>query len=784
MQTRSHVQSYAPDPVASTLSGLLFAVALLAALPGCPQPGERVGEQFRRATGASGSGSPTRSKGNSADSRPNADEQSTGKSESGQPAVEEPELQVRTVKVRTDAAKKSLRENFRGFLEREPLGFGTGLAGELREEAEGLGETARTLPGTLRGLSPLLVLRQSLPLLIVALFGGAFFVLNRHFGRIAHELQARIHFEFSRWATRLARSALLVAGRVATAAVLVALTYFPIRAVFGARPWVELLTMSAWYFLVYRAASSGFSALFGGRILEVDDDHARQLEELGVHSAQFLVGFLFAIAAVERLYDSEAFASLLTFGFRVTLVAFPIYLIVARDALLDLLPSEVDSAVYDFFRRTIVQNFRAIMGATACLLAFRAAGYVDASTFILARGYAIAGLVAGSFVLYSTMADFFGTRVSSTVADDADDVPLEGPDPNRLAERIEQLLAVALVFGVTALSLRILLLLEPALILLRIPFLAIGSAEISLLTLTNVGLVVFGTVLATKLFRALLNSQIYPLFEVDVGVAYAINSLIKYVFVVAAFFVGLGVMGVDLTAITVVVASLGVGIGFGLQTIVENLISGFILLFGQSVQKGDFITVDGTYGQVEAVGARSVIIKTPDNFEMLVPSKEIVGGRIINWSYDDNLVRGRLETGVSYAAEPEGVRDVLLETASEHERVLEEPGPSVRLTEFGDSSVNFELLFFFDCRETVEDKVVGELNFAIWEALEEADIEIPFPQRDLHIKSDEDWERVASLIGERGRPGGEATDETGGKATDEIGGEEARRGGNPPETSG
>jgi small-conductance mechanosensitive channel len=149
------------------------------------------------------------------------------------------------------------------------------------------------------------------------------------------------------------------------------------------------------------------------------------------------------------------------------------------------------------------------------------------------------------------------------------------------------------------------------------------------------------------------------------------------------------------------------------------------------------------------VGARSVVIKTPDNFEMLVPSKDIVGGRIINWSYNDNTVRGHVEVGVSYDADPEKVRRVLLETCETHRQIMEEPEPHVWLTEFGDNSVHFELLFFFDCRDTVEEKIIGELNFQIWEALEDADIEIPFPQRDLHVKADSDWEKLGTVVGER-----------------------------------
>ena len=126
---------------------------------------------------------------------------------------------------------------------------------------------------------------------------------------------------------------------------------------------------------------------------------------------------------------------------------------------------------------------------------------------------------------------------------------------------------------------------------------------------------------------------------------------------------------------------------------------------------------------------------------MLVPSKELVGTQIINWSYEDNVVRARLEVGVSYKSDPNKVRDILLAATEAHPHALDTPEPTIRLKEFGDSSLIFELLFFFDCRETTEKKVVGEVNFDVWYALEEAGVTIPFPQRDLHLKDLDD--RVA-----------------------------------------
>lgn len=716
-------------------STLFLAFGLLA---GCTQSSGTVGEQLKEAATGKKSTSST----------PDANKE-----------IEDAKnLGVRTLDPRTTRARRALRRNFAKILDREPLGFNAELLEWGQEEVERLGEHAAEFPELVRRSTPLSILLSGLPFLIVAIFLAAYMGLTQQIGRLTHHLQAQMHFEFSRWTTRVLRGLILVAGRVTAVAFLVVLSYFPVRAIFGLRPWTELLTETLWLLLTYRAVASAFEALFSGRILAVEETYARRLERLAVAGVRIVVGFLIVLRWIEILgYPAELTAAV-TFAFRLTLISFPIALYRARDAVLDLLPDNVESHIYKLIDRAITVNYRWFLIATAVLLAFRAAGYVRAADFILVRGYALLGLVILSFALYANFREYVTRRLDPTQEETgeptAEAQQLQGPDRGQLSRHLQRLVGLALFLAVTTLSLRLLLLLEPTIILLKIPFVAVGDAEISTLTLLNVGFVVFGTVLATKLIRALLNAQVYPLFEVDVGVAYAINTIAKYILILVGFFLAIAALGVDLTAVTVVLASLGVGIGFGLQTLVENLISGFILLFGRSVEKGDYITVEGTYGQVQAVGARSVVVKTPDNFEMLIPSKEIVGGRIINWSYDDNLVRARVGVGVSYDSEPRQVREVLLETCDHHEHILDQPEPSVLLTEFDDSSVNFELLFFFDCRDTTEPKVIGELNFAIWRALEEADITIPFPQRDLHIKSEEDWDQLEAFVEERGEDEG------------------------------
>jgi small-conductance mechanosensitive channel len=682
-----------------------------------------------------------------------SDAGAAGSEEGESSGADKKKLEVRTLDLRTTQAREALERNYSGFLERQPLGFSNQLLSKFRTRAVEAVDTVRQFPTTLRQASPLQIVGYGLPIVIVATFIAGFFIVTRQIGRVAHRFQAELHLDISSWLTRLVRGIALIVAEAVAIGALVVLSYFPVQALFGTQPWTAYLTNTLWLLLAYAVLSSLVKVLFSGRVIRLDGSAGRQLERMLINGLRVIFTFLIILRGLILFGVDPAITAFVQFIYRLALVAFPLTLYFAKDPVVRLIPESTDSRLYRFFRAAVVRNYRFWMGITAILLAMRSAGYLKASQFILVRGYLAVALVVGLFVGFRAIRGYLTTRITREEEREPEaGFETTGEDRRTLSRRIEQMVGLGLIaLGLSA-ALRLFWLLEPTLILLRTPFLAIGGTQISLFSFVSLGVIILGTILATTFIRALLNAKIYPLLEVDVGVAYAINTILKYVLIVVAFLLALTSIGVDLTAITVVIASLGIGIGFGLQTLVENLISGFILLFGRSVEKGDFITVEDTYGQVEAVGARSVIIRTPDNFEMLVPSKEIVGNRIINWSYNDDVVRACLPVGVSYDAEPEEVREVLVETTERHPDVLEEPPPSVLLREFGDSSVNFELLFFFNCRATTEQKVIGELNYEVWEALEAAGITIPFPQRDLHVKSGQAPQTSRSEPGPRDGP--------------------------------
>ena len=214
-----------------------------------------------------------------------------------------------------------------------------------------------------------------------------------------------------------------------------------------------------------------------------------------------------------------------------------------------------------------------------------------------------------------------------------------------------------------------------------------------------------------------------------------LSKTFKFVLVTAAFIFGLRAVGIDLTAFAVLGGAIGVGLGFGLQKIFSNLISGFILLLDKSIKPGDTINVQGSYGRVDTLSARYVSVITRDGIEHLVPNEELIINRVENWSYSHNNVRLRIPVGVHYDSDINKAIELCLEAAGEVGRILKHPKPVCLLKGFGDNSVDLEI------RAWIRDPMNGCANvnsqvlLSLWHKFHEHDIEIPYPQRDLHLRS-------------------------------------------------
>jgi small-conductance mechanosensitive channel len=212
-----------------------------------------------------------------------------------------------------------------------------------------------------------------------------------------------------------------------------------------------------------------------------------------------------------------------------------------------------------------------------------------------------------------------------------------------------------------------------------------------------------------------------------------LSKISKVVLYIIAALIALNTVGIDLTTLTVFGGALGVGLGFGLQRIASNFISGFILLFDRSIKPGDVITVGDRFGWVVALHARYLVVRDRDGVETLIPNENLITSEVTNWSYSDRHVRIKVPVQISYEDDPEVAMQIMLDACKVNDRVLNEPGAQVRMMSFGDNGINLELRLWLADPEEGVGSVKSAINMAIWKGFKEKGVTIPYPQRDIHM---------------------------------------------------
>ena len=265
---------------------------------------------------------------------------------------------------------------------------------------------------------------------------------------------------------------------------------------------------------------------------------------------------------------------------------------------------------------------------------------------------------------------------------------------------------------------------------------AMGFTRLArLITPTILSGAVFGLLLSAFI-RFTLREEVYPRRGVARGLSYAYSRLVHYVILSIGFLVGLGVLGMDLTRVTVLAGAFGVGIGFGLQNVVNNFVCGLILLFERPVHVGDIIEVGGLQGEVRRIGIRSSTVRTYQGADIIVTNAQFITANVTNWTFSDKLRRIDLPVGVNYGTAPRAMIDLLEKTAQAHSDVLKNPPPLGLFTGYGDSSINFELRAWTDQFDNWR-VVRSELATAVYDAVHAAGFSFPFPQREVRLLSDE-----------------------------------------------
>jgi len=302
---------------------------------------------------------------------------------------------------------------------------------------------------------------------------------------------------------------------------------------------------------------------------------------------------------------------------------------------------------------------------------------------------------------------------------------------NPLASRI-----IALFAWVVA-ALNIVGLLGQVILVLDKASFSIGQVTVSALMIVKGAISLAVLLWVTKLVGQIVEGRIKASPNLTPSFQVLSSKLLRIGLAVVAFLFALSIVGIDLTAFAVLGGAVGVGLGFGLQKIFANLVSGFILLADKSIKPGDVIVVGTDYGRVDSLGARYVSVLTRDGIEHLIPNEELITTKVENWSHSNNLLRLHKMVGIHYKADVRHAMALCFEAMADTPRILKDPKPSCLLRDFADSSVNIEMRFWVNDPMNGRANVTSELLLCVWDKFHEHDIEIPYPQRDLHLRSSE-----------------------------------------------
>ena len=264
----------------------------------------------------------------------------------------------------------------------------------------------------------------------------------------------------------------------------------------------------------------------------------------------------------------------------------------------------------------------------------------------------------------------------------------------------------------------------------------VGSTRISVLTVLKTGLVLGILMWAASAFGNFLDRRIQSVDELTPSLRVLLGKVVRIALIVLAGFITLQSFNIDLTALTVLSGAVGVGIGFGLQKVVSNFISGIIILLDQSIKPGDTISLGDTFGWIRELRARFVSVVTRDGREFLIPNEDFITREVINWSFSDKYVRLDVDFGVAYDSNPHEVIELAIAAASSVDRVDSiRKKPVCWMTEFGDSSLNFKLRFWIDDPQQGLTNIRGKVLLALWDAFHEHDVGIPFPHREIIFRN-------------------------------------------------
>jgi len=269
----------------------------------------------------------------------------------------------------------------------------------------------------------------------------------------------------------------------------------------------------------------------------------------------------------------------------------------------------------------------------------------------------------------------------------------------------------------------------------------IGGTKITIINVVYLIIFLIFFTFLSRIIREALQNRVLPRTRLDIGARASFVNVVIYTFWILAIYTGINILGINLSSLAFMAGALGIGIGFGLQNIVNNFISGIILLFDPSIQVGDMVQIGDDWGTVNRINIRTTIIQTFDNASLILPNSEMISNKVTNWSFKDPKVRRQVDVGVAYGSDVQLVHKILLQIVNDMPEIMNDPAPRVDFRDFADSALIFRIRFWISSPDYWLTAPT-ELRFKIDEEFKKNGIEIAFPQQDIHIRSASGLEEI------------------------------------------
>ncbi len=455
----------------------------------------------------------------------------------------------------------------------------------------------------------------------------------------------------------------------------------------------------------------------------------------------FRLIILYVLFGIAVLWGAEAFGlradflALLRFLIFLSIVFFLFLILLRKKAVLSLLP-RLPGKSYQVFLKGFDRYYYPVMGLTLVIGVMWVFGYKRFAAVLMTKTWAIAGVFVGFSVVYY--------MVIRRLQQWADTIDPADEYARSFVQSLKGMVLYVSVLVTMAVMADLLGVLEPVRRVFSFPLFSIGEAPLSLWILTKAALLLVIFFYASRMLCSYLNYKVYPSLKVTPGTAYAIDTFLKYFMLIIGAVISLKIVGFDLRALMVFAGAVGIGLGLALQSVASNMISGFSIIFGGKIRRGDWLQVGDTMGTVTDIDLRATKVRTRDNVEYIIPNADIMSNTIVNYTLSSPMIRIDVSFGVSYDANPREVEKMVLAVAEKTPEIMVYRKPEIRFIGYGDSSIDFQLLIWIDVRKTARRAIRSKLYFAMFETFAEHGIEIPFPQQDVHFRSGIPWERFGN----------------------------------------